>query len=350
MSERKVRFLGGWVEPNRIGWVSYLNPTYANRALTGVYMNRRRITDLFQIDSSKTLLNEVLVILDLISSDVDSESVGNIFNVAEGLYNGNYPGYSACTTDYHDLNHAHNVFLAMARMIHGAVCEGQIFSQRQIVLGMMAAILHDAGYIQKDSDREGTGAKYTAVHEKRSMDFLARHGEEFGLSADEIAAGCSIILCTDIDNDISKIAFPSAQIELLGRLLASADLLAQLSDQNYLEKLLFLYYEYKEAGDGNFKSEFDMLKKAVAFYEFSEHRLQSLLHQAGRFMQSHFAARCNISKNLYQDAIKRHQHYLFKVLSTKDSDHRKYLRRSGIVQKVRCKYRTHEAKDRNKMV
>jgi hypothetical protein len=173
------------------------------------------------------------------------------------------------------------------------------------------------------------------------MDFLARHGEEFGLSADEIAAGRSIILCTDIDNDISKISFPSAQIELLGRLLASADLLAQLSDQIYLEKLLFLFYEYKEAGDGNFKSEFDMLEKAVAFYEFSEHRLKSVLHRADRFLQSHFAARRNISKNFYQDAIRRHQHYLLKVLSTKDPDPRNHLRRSGIVENVRRKYRKH---------
>ena len=305
-------------------------------------MNRRRITDLFQINSSKALLNEVLIILDLISSDVDNNSIGNIFGVVESLYNGTYPGYTACTTDYHDLNHAHNVSLTMARLIHGAVSEGQAFNPRQIVLGMMAAILHDAGYIQRNSDREGTGAKYTAIHEKRSMDFLARHGEEFGLSADEIAAGRSIILCTDIDNDISKISFPSAQIELLGRLLASADLLAQLSDQIYLEKLLFLYYEYKQAGDGNFKSEFDMLKKAVAFYEFSEHRLKSILHQTDRFMQSHFATTRNVSKNFYQDAISRHQHYLLKILSTKDSDLRNHLRRSGIVENVRRKYPNHE--------
>lgn len=313
-------------------------------------MNRRRITDFFQIDSSKDLLGEVLVILDLISSDVDRESISNIFGVVESLYNGTYPGYTACTTDYHDLNHAHNVFLAMARLIHGAVSEGQTFTARQIVLGLMAAILHDAGYLQKDSDRDGTGAKYTAIHEKRSMDFLARHGEKFGLTADEIAAGRSIILCTDIDNDISKISFPSAQIELLGRLLASADLLAQVSDQTYLEKLLFLYYEYKEAGDGNFRSEFDMLEKAVAFYAFSEQRLQSLLHEPDRYMQSHFAARWNISKNLYQDAIRRHQQYLQKVLSIKDSDPRNHLRRNGIVEKVRRKYRNHESKDRNKTV
>jgi hypothetical protein len=49
--------------------------------------------------------------------------------------------------------------------------------------------------------------------------------------ADEIAAGRSIILCTDMQKDIASITFASRQIKLLGKLLASADLLAQLSEK-----------------------------------------------------------------------------------------------------------------------
>jgi len=70
------------------------------------------------------------------------------------------------------LRHTTDTFLAMARMIHGATLEGETFSERHINLGLIAALLHDSGYIQSESDLQGTGAKYTASHVQRSIDFL----------------------------------------------------------------------------------------------------------------------------------------------------------------------------------
>ena len=92
--------------------------------------------------------------------------------------------------------------------------------------------------VKEADDREGTGAKHKAIHEQRGMDFLSRHGKALGLSANEISAGRSIILCTDMQEDIASISFASRQIKFLGKLLASADLLAQLSDQIYLDRIL----------------------------------------------------------------------------------------------------------------
>lgn len=148
--------------------------------------------------------------------------------------------------------------------------DDKVFSESDVVAALTAAISHDVGYIQEAHDRIGTGAKYNANHEQQSMDFSSRHGKEFELFPDEIYAGHRIISCTNIDEDISSIAFPSLQIEILGKLLASADLLAQLSNQTYLEKLLFLYYEWREAGVGNYKGESDMLKMALPFTTFSK--------------------------------------------------------------------------------
>ena len=214
----------------------------------------------------------------------------------------------------------------------------KVFSESDVVAALTAAISHDVGYIQKARDRQGTGAKYKKNHEQRSMDFLSRHGKEFGLSPDEIYAGRRMISCTDMDKDISSIAFPSFQIEILGKLLASADLLAQLSHQTYLENLLFLYHEFREAGIGDFKNESDMLKKALPFYDIFEDRLNSLMNEADRFMMLHFASWSNIKENLYRRAIKGHKNYLVKILSTNGADPRRHLRRGGIVELVHRQY------------
>ena len=221
-------------------------------------MNSTDISKHFYFDSSDEVLREVLEIIRSISSGFNTKSVCEVFDATECLYKGNFPGYSACNTGYHDFRHAIDTFLAMARLIHGAVLAKNFFSERQIITALTPAILHDSGYIQEKSDNQGTGAKYKINHEQRSMAFLSRHGFEFGLSAEEIAACNSIILCTDMNADISAISFSSTRIELLGKMLGTADLMAQLAERRYLEKLLYLYHEYKEAGIGDYENEVDI--------------------------------------------------------------------------------------------
>ena len=217
-------------------------------------MSSRQLYDLIMMNSPEAVLDEVQYILRLISSDFDTKLVTSAFNTTVNLYNGDYPGYRACNTEYHDLRHTTNTVLAMARLVHGAVLDGESFLDRHISLSLVAALFHDAGYIQEEHDTEGTGAKYTESHVIRSMDFLENTGAELGLSKEEIAAGRSMIICSDPALDLSTIAFPSSQIELLGRILGAADLLAQMADRTYLEKLLFLYREFKEANVGGFDS------------------------------------------------------------------------------------------------
>jgi hypothetical protein len=141
-------------------------------------MRQDNPTKLFQPDTAEAVLKETLEILKLISPNFNLVTVIDVFNAANRIYNGKYPGYRACNTDYHDFPHVCAVFLAMARLSHGAVIDKMKFSERYIVLGLIAAIMHDVGYIQEEFDREGTGAKYTASHVQRSMDFLSCHGSD----------------------------------------------------------------------------------------------------------------------------------------------------------------------------
>ncbi len=301
-------------------------------------MDNIQLYNLLPMDSSQAVLDEVIGIYYLISPDFDAAPVVSAFNTTISLYKGKYPGYRSCNTGYHDLRHPIDTFLAMARLIHGAVLDGDTFTDRHITLGLITALLHDAGYIQEEHDMNGTGSKYTADHVQRSMDFLERHGSELGLSHEEITEGRAIILCTDLAVDISTIVFASAKVELLGKMLGSADLLAQMADRTYLEKLLFLYYEFKEAGFGDYESELDLLRKNIAFYDFIAQRLKTALGATDRFMNSHFASRWEIHVNLYHVAIERQRAYLRQILEIPDSDPRDHLKRDGIVDKIQRQY------------
>jgi len=302
-------------------------------------VNDTQLSNLVPIDSPEAVLDEVAVILNHISPDFNPDPVKSSFKTVSSLFRGEFPGYRACNTDYHDLHHTTDTFLATARLIHGAVTDGETFTERHIIMGLIMALLHDVGYIQEEHDIEGSGSKYTANHVQRSMTFLEHHVSEFGLSYEEITDGQAIILCTDLAVDISTIMFSSPKIELLGKILASADLLAQMADRAYLEKLLFLYYEFMEAGIGDYKSELDILRKTITFYNSIEQRLKTSLDATDRFMSSHFAARWGISANLYHVAIEKQKNYLRKILEVPDSDPRDHLKRDGIVDKVKREYR-----------
>lgn len=302
-------------------------------------MSDLQLFNFIPIGSPKALLGEAVIILELISPNFNTAPVKYAFNAITSLYKGSWPGYRSCNTEYHDLDHTTDAFLAMARLIHGAVVDGVTFTNRNITIGMMAALLHDVGYIQEEHDMEGTGAKYTTSHVQRGIDFLERHGSEFGLSAREITDCRAMILCTDLDVDISTIEFSSLEVELLGKILASADLLAQMADRAYLEKILLLYYELKEAGIDDFEDELDLLEKTEVFFEFIDSRLKTTLNATDRHMSSHFFSRWGIQADLYHISIEKQKNYLHKILEIPNSDPRDHLKRDGIVNKIRKEYR-----------
>jgi hypothetical protein len=116
-------------------------------------------------------------------------------------------------------------------------------------LGVMAALLHDTGYLKANGDNEGTGAKYTFVHERRSCDFAREYLPRMGATATEIDDICSAIICTGPRNKISQVAFRSDQGRHFAFVMVTADYLAQMSAPDYLDKLPALYREFQEAFD-----------------------------------------------------------------------------------------------------
>lgn len=297
-------------------------------------MDTKKLYDLIRMDSPEAVLNEAIILLRDMFPDFDTDSVTAVFNTTVRLYNGRYPGYRACTTKYHDLQHITETFLAMLRLMHGAFVEGEPFSRRSTFLGLVAALLHDSGYIQEKNDRKGTGGKHTIIHVRRSMDFLERYGRENGLSGEEIQACQTMIYCTDLTADFNSIVYPSREIELLGKLLATADLIAQMADRTHLEKLLYLYQEFREGMVSGYESAEDLLRKTMGFYDLVDDRFKNKLNGVERFMKAHFASRWNINRDLYRVSIENAKQYLSAILKKEDSELFEHLRRKGIVHEL----------------
>jgi len=120
--------------------------------------------------------------------------------------------------------------------------------------------------------------------------------------------------------------------------LGLADLFAQMADRKYLEKLLFLYHEFKEGMVDMYKDEVDFLRKTVDFYDLVDRRAATVLGRTNRFFLPHLKSRWNIHVDLYQEAIENHQNYLRQIVKMPQSDPRDHLRRCQIVENIRKIY------------
>ncbi len=298
------------------------------------YYNGVLLADFVDMDSPQAVLDEVLFIMTLIHPQMDPSQLTNAFSFMVSLYQGQWPGERECNTQFHDLRHITDTMLAMARLIHGAVIAGRHLSQRQVLVGMVSALVHDAGYIQDKSDEDGTGAKYTTVHVERSMGFIERYGQRYGLTAEEIPECQIMIQCTDLETDIASLHFPSGAVEMLAKLLGCADLIGQMADRIYLEKLFYLFKEFEEGQVTAYTDELDLLRKTLAFFPMVQKRVKEQLGGYDKFAKPHFNRRWGVSENLYQVAIERQQQYLAHIMAQPDQDLSKHLRRKKIVREI----------------
>ena len=283
------------------------------------------------IQEPANIVEEVKYVLSLINCNT-GDVVEEAFNDTVKLFNGHFRGYKASNTKYHDLSHTLAVFLATVRLVHGVIIDGRTLSSDIIVIGLISALFHDAGLIQTEDDREGTGAKYTIGHEERSIIFIKKYLVEKHLYKTYLDDCAHIIGCTITGLLPGEIPFRSRESELIGKIVGSADLLAQMADRLYLEKLLYLYQEFQEGKIPGFESEFDLLKKTESFYEdVSKKRLDIDLGGVSALMRIHFKNRLEIDRDYYQENIQKNIKYLRNVILKYEREYRQMLRRAGIV-------------------
>jgi hypothetical protein len=195
-------------------------------------------------------------------------------------FTGYFEDYQPVDTRYHDFEHTLQGTLCMARILCGRHFAGTKppLTQRYFELGLLAILLHDTGYLKKRDDPQGTGAKYTAVHVTRSMDFAAKLLAKKKFTGDDIWAVQNMIRCTGVDAVLTAIPFQSELEEITGLALGAADLVGQMAAEDYVEKLPALYAEFAEAAAtnpknetapsyGGFSSAEDLMNKTPVFWK-----------------------------------------------------------------------------------
>jgi HD superfamily phosphodiesterase len=288
---------------------------------------------LLEGDSIEEIRDEVKRIYGLCFPDSATPRFDRCFDDTIRLFTGQYEGYQACKTEYHDLRHTMEVLLATARMIHATILDGTAITAHLAELSLLAALMHDIGYIQPEGEN-GTGGQYTLVHVERSAEFFAWYGETLGLGADDIARCCCIIMTTSLSIALGSINFPDKETELGAKLVASADLIGQLADRIYLEKLLFLYQEFREAGVMEFENELDMLTNTCSFYSMVRQRIDEQFDGLDRSLPLHFKVRWGMERNLYAESIALNLQYLDQLVNEFRDEYRKRLKRGGIVERI----------------
>ncbi len=262
------------------------------------------VTGTVQVSSPERVLTAVLDIFNQCFEGEDHSILGEAFEVFRQLFEGELPGYAGCDTIYHDMQHSLDVTLAMARILGGqesAAPASEKLGHDLCMVGIVAALFHDAGYIRNTDDDEFiNGAQYTKSHVSRSARFLEEFMPRFDMNG-HIQDTVQLVHYTGYEVDLNSLSFSDPRYRIMGKLLGTADLVAQMADRCYLEKCRDrLYSEFvlggvaiSEQNDGTTRVEYqsgeDLLKKTPLFYEnVTRERLKGTFDNAMRYLGEWF--------------------------------------------------------------
>ena len=284
-------------------------------------MSRRRnhydVTNRVEIARPAAVGAAVGELLAALYPGVDLSPVERAFAVFTDLYAGHLRGYRGCDTWYHDAQHSLDCALAFARLLGGheaSAAPADQLGARRAVLGVLAALFHDAGYIRRNSDSARNGAEFTFTHVSRSGDFLATFLPQVGFDR-EVEMTLQLVHFTGYELALEAIAVVHPKDRLTGFLLGTADVLAQTADRCYLEKCRdFLYAEFVICGLAGaampgqplpvYASPEQLLRQTPAFNRkmWSE-RLDGYFGRVHRYMGAHFQGH-----DPYREHIREHLH------------------------------------------
>ncbi len=126
---------------------------------------------------------------------------------------------------------------------------------------------------------------------------------------------------------MESIRFAGATVELLGKILGTADLLGQMTDRCYLEKLPDLFDKYVEAGITTFADPLDLMDRTQGFYKMTLERFAGELGNTLRFSRCRFRKRWSIDEDLYIKSIEENIRYLARVLLLHRKNYTEHLLR-----------------------
>lgn len=267
------------------------------------------VTNKVDLSDAASVSNAVLDIFRDVYPKINESALKQAFEDCQRLFAGNYPGYLPCDTLYHDQQHTLDMTLALARLINGherTVAREDRLGAERALIAIITALYHDSGYIRHNQDhRHHNGAEYTLTHVSRSADFLKQYLIKIGLG-EYVNIAANMVHYTGYEVSPNDIILPDTRLHLVGHMLGTADLIAQMSDRCYLEKCRDrLYPEFVLGGlavqlDKNgkehvlYESGEDLLRKTPDFYKHEvENRLNKLFNRVYEFESAHLMANAN---------------------------------------------------------
>jgi len=291
--------------------------------------NENDVANRINVEEPQQVRDAVLSLFTARYPGADLTALHRGFNDFTALFSGCYPGYLACDTLYHDMRHSLDMTLALARLVDGydrVAAESDRLGPRRAILGVLVALLHDSGYLKRTSEAEvNNGAVFTKVHVSRSADFIATYLPKIGF-APEAALASRLVHFTCYEMEVEDIRVEDVRDRTVGCMVGAADLIGQMSDRMYLEKVHhFLYEEFvwgeiarERMPDGRevvrYSSADDLIIKTPGFYEYvARARIDKKLGGVDRYAEAHFGG-----ANLYQSEIERNMNFLRETIETAD--------------------------------
>jgi len=299
------------------------------------YQERRNdydVTNSVQVSSPAAVLQAVKAIFTELYPHSAFDSVWLAFLDFERYFRGEDPDYYAVDTAYHDIQHTLDMTLAVARLIAGferSAATADRLGPDRARLGLITALFHDSGYLRhKVRDAEfANGAEFTLTHVSRSAEFLKSYLPTIGY-AEAVAVATQVVHFTGYELSLDSIELDNPKDSMMGHLLGTADLIAQIADRCYLEKCRDrLFPEFVLAGIAietgaagtfvRYRSGKDLLAKTPSFYrEAVEFRLKKSFNHAYRYLEAYFE-----NENPYMVFINKNLSHLTQILESGDWDH-----------------------------
>ncbi len=271
------------------------------------------LPDLSTIDFSRTTDLQDLTrerIYHLFGGNEDAH-IDEFVEVIQDFFTGLQSGYQPMDTPYHDIRHTLQATLCLVELLHNRhIAEATPrLEAGHFKLALVAELFHDIGYLKLTGDTQGSGAKYTHEHEKRSCNFARAFLEQQDWTSKDIKTIENLINATGPTANLSCIEFGSEIEHELGKMVCTADYIGQMSDPNYPDKLEALFHEFKESYQyqGLLKDEWP-----IASYE---QLLRNTPDFWGILMQKKLSVECSdlrrylkhpiSGENPYQESIER---------------------------------------------
>lgn len=287
------------------------------------------VTNTVQVSSPQAVLGAIESLYEATWPQLPLEPLRCAFTHFERLFGGEVPGWYGVDTVYHDRQHTLDITLALARLLAGYERQQQQSDRlggERATIGVVTGLFHDVGYLRRTDDEARNGAEFTRTHVSRGARFLEEYLPQLGFAA-WVPVATEIIHFTGYEVPFSQLEARLAEPRdvMVGHLLGTADMIAQMADRCYLEKCRDrLYAEFVLGGvalpisDGSpqvkYASGLDLLRQTPEFLqEVRENRLERDFDSAYRYLEILYGGH-----NPYIEAIERNVEYLRQVLRSEN--------------------------------